>query len=160
VPGVATVASVVAFDDPVVVISPLRAGIVVTCPAVSPAAVPVAFVRTTEFGVPRFGAVNVGPIARTIEPDPVEVSSDQTPELSKGKPEELDQFWFVPPFADPTNPVTLVALVALVAVEAFPVSAPIKFVAVTELEKTAVWFARSSRVFAPPDISQRLCVAE
>jgi hypothetical protein len=58
---------------PVEVIGPVRLAFVVTDPAVRPAAVPVMFVPTSADGVPRFGVVSVGDVARTPEPVPVVV---------------------------------------------------------------------------------------
>ena len=44
---------------------PVRSALVVTVPAVNPAAVPVRFVATPEVGVPNTGVTNVGEVART-----------------------------------------------------------------------------------------------
>jgi hypothetical protein len=59
---------------PVDVIAPVKLALVVTFPAVRPAAVPVMFVPTKADGVPRAGVTSVGDVANTKEPEPV--SSD------------------------------------------------------------------------------------
>src|SRR5665213_2890866 len=60
---------VVAF--PLLVTSPVKLALVVTVPAVSPEAVPVALVRTAADGVPRLGVTKTGEVAKTAAPDPV-----------------------------------------------------------------------------------------
>lgn len=60
----------------------MRLALVVTFPAVSPAAVPVIFVPTKEDGVPREGVTSVGLVACTTLPDPVVVPAIRFPELS------------------------------------------------------------------------------
>src|SRR6185295_10753403 len=62
---------------PTEVTIPVRLALVVTFPAVSPAAVPVTLVITPDVGVPKIGAMNVGVLLNTNRPDPV--SSDITP---------------------------------------------------------------------------------
>ena len=64
-----TVAKVVAL--PTEVTSPVKLALVVTVPAVSPAAVPVMLVPTKAEGVPRSGVINVGEVAKTNNPEPV-----------------------------------------------------------------------------------------
>ena len=61
--------TVVAF--PTEVASPVKFGMVVTLPAVSPAAVPVIFVPTRVDGVPRLGVTKVGELEKTKLPVPV-----------------------------------------------------------------------------------------
>lgn len=56
---------------PTEVTAPVRLALVVTLPAVRPAAVPVMFVPTKVDGVPRFGVTNVGLVAKTKAPVPV-----------------------------------------------------------------------------------------
>ena len=57
---------------PVVVIGPVMFALVVTCPAVKPAAVPVAFVNTAALGVPKSGVIKAGlSFITNVEPDPV-----------------------------------------------------------------------------------------
>ena len=62
---------------PTLVIGPVRFAFVVTVPAVSPEAVPVALVATNVDGVPRSGVTSVGDVPNTSKPDPV--SSEITP---------------------------------------------------------------------------------
>jgi hypothetical protein len=63
-------AILVAF--PTLVIGPVRLALVVTVPAVNPAAVPVMFVPTNADGVPRFGVISVGEVFITkVLPVPV-----------------------------------------------------------------------------------------
>jgi hypothetical protein len=59
---------------PTLVTAPVKLALVVTEPAVRPAAVPVMFVPTNALGVPRAGVTSVGLVANTS--DPVPVSSD------------------------------------------------------------------------------------
>jgi hypothetical protein len=56
---------------PTLVTAPVRLALVVTEPAVKPAAVPVMFVPTSADGVPRAGVTRVGLVANTNEPVPV-----------------------------------------------------------------------------------------
>jgi hypothetical protein len=56
---------------PTEVASPVRLALVVTLPAVSPAAVPVIFVPTRAEGVPKAGVTRVGLVANTTAPLPV-----------------------------------------------------------------------------------------
>ena len=56
---------------PVLVIGPVRLALVVTVPAVNPAAVPVIFVPTNALGVPNAGVTRVGLVANTAAPLPV-----------------------------------------------------------------------------------------
>ena len=53
------------------VIAPVRLALVVTLPAVRPAAVPVIFVPTNALGVPNAGVTSVGLVAKTFAPLPV-----------------------------------------------------------------------------------------
>lgn len=76
-PAEATVASVVAF--PTDVTSPVKLALVVTFPAVSPAAVPVMFVPTKKLGVPRFGVTSVGLLDSTTFVVPVLVVTPVPP---------------------------------------------------------------------------------
>ena len=62
------VVGAVAADTATVVVADFKP---LATPAVKPAAVPVAFVRTTADGVPRAGVTNVGDVAHTAEPVPV-----------------------------------------------------------------------------------------
>jgi len=71
-----TVASVVTFDDPVLVTSPVIAAFVVTVPAVNPEAVPVILVPTRAEGVPNAGVTSVGEVARTTAPLPVVLAAE------------------------------------------------------------------------------------
>jgi hypothetical protein len=56
---------------PTDVIAPVRFALVVTVPAVSPAAVPVMLVPTRVEGVPKFGETSIGELAKTRAPVPV-----------------------------------------------------------------------------------------
>jgi hypothetical protein len=56
---------------PVDVICPVKLALVVTLPAVKPAAVPVALVITPDAGVPSAGVTNDGLVANTATPLPV-----------------------------------------------------------------------------------------
>jgi hypothetical protein len=56
---------------PTDVIAPVRLALVVTLPAVRPAAVPVMLVPTSAEGVPSAGVVSVGDVANTSAPVPV-----------------------------------------------------------------------------------------
>jgi hypothetical protein len=56
---------------PTEVTAPVKLALVVTLPAVNPAAVPVIFVPTKVDGVPRFGVTKVGLVANTKAPEPV-----------------------------------------------------------------------------------------
>lgn len=56
---------------PLEVIGPVRFALVVTVPAVNPAAVPVMFVPTSALGVPRAGVTRVGLVLITTFPVPV-----------------------------------------------------------------------------------------
>ena len=56
---------------PTLVTAPVKVALVVTLPAVKPAAVPVMFVPTNALGVPRAGVTSVGLVANTNEPVPV-----------------------------------------------------------------------------------------
>ena len=73
----ASFAMVVAF--PTEVTSPVRFALVVTLPAVKPAAVPVMLVPTSAEGVPRSGVTRVGEVALTTLPEPVVDISSTTP---------------------------------------------------------------------------------
>jgi hypothetical protein len=64
---------------PVEVIAPVKLALVVTLPAVSPAAVPVMFVPTRAEGVPRAGVTRVGELDSTTLPVPVEVVTPVPP---------------------------------------------------------------------------------
>ena len=87
-PITAALVTVVAL--PVEVTSPVKFALVVTVPAVKPAAVPVMFVPTKVLGVPRFGVTNVGLVANTATPVPV--SSLNAP----AKPAELVSVFCLP----------------------------------------------------------------
>ena len=51
---------------------------------------PVAWVKTTEVGVPRFGVINVGDVASTVWPEPVAVVDPVPPlETERGTPSEV-----------------------------------------------------------------------
>lgn len=69
----------VAFPEEV--IGPVKLALVVTDPAVKPAAVPVIFVPTRADGVPRLGVTKVGLVARTTEPVPEVVPAVRLPPL-------------------------------------------------------------------------------
>ena len=56
---------------PTLVTAPVKLALVVTFPAVRPAAVPVMFVPTSALGVPRAGVTSVGLVANTNDPEPV-----------------------------------------------------------------------------------------
>jgi hypothetical protein len=56
---------------PTEVTAPVKLALVVTLPAVKPAAVPVMFVPTKALGVPRAGVTSVGELANTKAPVPV-----------------------------------------------------------------------------------------
>jgi hypothetical protein len=56
---------------PTLAIGPVRLALVVTVPAVRPAAVPVKLVATPEEGVPNAGVINVGDVCKTTAPVPV-----------------------------------------------------------------------------------------
>lgn len=74
--AVANCAEVKAPNDvalPIEVTAPVKLALVVTFPAVSPAAVPVMLVPTSADGVPNAGVTKVGEVARTIAPEPVVV---------------------------------------------------------------------------------------
>ena len=64
---------------PTDVTMPVRLALVVTVPAVKPAAVPVMFVPTRVDGVPRFGVTSVGLSDSTLLPVPVEVVTPVPP---------------------------------------------------------------------------------
>jgi hypothetical protein len=77
---------------PIEVIGPVKLALVVTLPAVKPAAVPVMFVPTKAEGVPRAGVTSVGLLLKTTDPVPVLLV---TP---------------VPPLATGSVPLTCVAI--------------------------------------------------
>ena len=56
---------------PTEVTPPVKLALVVTFPAVNPAAVPVMLVPTKLVGVPRSGVVKAGLVAKTKAPEPV-----------------------------------------------------------------------------------------
>ena len=66
-----TAAFVTVVVFPTEVTSPVRFGMVVTEPAVNPAAVPVMFVPTNVDGVPKLGVTRVGELEKTKFPVPV-----------------------------------------------------------------------------------------
>ena len=66
------------------VTSPVRLALVVTVPAVNPAAVPVILVPTKANGVPKSGVTSVGDVDKTTSPVPVEVVVP-VPPLRTGK---------------------------------------------------------------------------
>ena len=61
----------IAVALPTDVMSPVKLALVVTLPAVKPAAVPVTFVITPDEGVPKAGVTSVGLVANTAAPVPV-----------------------------------------------------------------------------------------
>ena len=65
---------------PVEVIAPVRLALVVTLPAVRPAAVPVMFVPTSAEGVPSAGVTSVGLVFSTTDPVPVDVVTPVPPD--------------------------------------------------------------------------------
>ena len=65
---------------PVEVTAPVRLALVVTLPAVRPAAVPVMFVPTSADGVPRAGVTRVGLVESTTDPVPVDVVTPVPPD--------------------------------------------------------------------------------
>jgi len=67
------VCAAIAVAFPEDVIGPVRFALVVTVPAVNPAAVPVTFVITPDDGVPKAGVTSEGLVALTGAPDPVAV---------------------------------------------------------------------------------------
>ncbi len=69
---------------PTEVTMPVRLALVVTVPAVRPAAVPVMFVPTRADGVPRAGVTRVGLFDKTTAPVPVEVVTP-VPPLATGR---------------------------------------------------------------------------
>ena len=96
---------------PVEVIAPVKLALVVTLPAVSPAAVPVMFVPTSADGVPRAGVTNVGDVANTSAPEPVSsvtaaarLAEDGVPsQVATPEPKDVIP---VPPLATGRVPVT------------------------------------------------------
>ena len=64
---------------PVEVTAPVRLALVVTLPAVRPAAVPVMFVPINALGVPSAGVTSVGLVDNTVEPVPVLVVTPVPP---------------------------------------------------------------------------------
>src|SRR5665213_26779 len=61
---------------PTEVTGPVKLALVVTVPAVSPAAVPVIFVPTKALGVPKSGVIRVGLVCKTtVLPVPVVVAA-------------------------------------------------------------------------------------
>jgi hypothetical protein len=56
---------------PTLVTTPVKLALVVTLPAVKPAAVPVILVPTNALGVPNAGVTSVGLVANTSAPEPV-----------------------------------------------------------------------------------------
>jgi len=64
---------------PTLVTAPVRFALVVTLPAVKPAAVPVMFVPTKADGVPSAGVTRVGDVDKTTLPEPVEVVTPVPP---------------------------------------------------------------------------------
>ena len=65
---------------PTEVTAPVRFALVVTFPAVNPAAVPVIFVPTKVEGVPKLGVTRVGEVSKTNLPVPV-APVDVTPSI-------------------------------------------------------------------------------
>lgn len=59
------------MEFPIELISPVKFALVVTVPAVRPAAVPVIFVPTRADGVHNAGVMSVGLVANTADPLPV-----------------------------------------------------------------------------------------
>jgi len=85
---------------PVEVTWPVKLALVVTLPAVRLAAVPVAFVSTTDAGVPKVGVISVGELANTSAPVPVSSVIAVAKLALDGVPKNVDT-----PDARPTRPV-------------------------------------------------------
>ena len=92
---------------PTEVTMPVRFALVVTLPAVKPAAVPVMLVPTRAEGVPRFGVTRVGLVANTAAPLPVSSVSAPAKSAELNDPREVA----VP--TDVTAPVRLPVPAAL-----------------------------------------------
>ena len=92
---------------PTEVTMPVRFALVVTVPAVKPAAVPVMLVPTRAEGVPRFGVTRVGLFAKTLAPLPVSSVSAPAKSAELNDPREVT----VP--TDVTAPVRLPTPAAL-----------------------------------------------
>ena len=109
---------------PVDVTAPVKLALVVTLPAVKPAAVPVMFVPTSAEGVPRAGVTSVGLVANTA--DPVPVSSVKAP-LSCADVNEPSEVAFP---VDVTAPVKLAFVVTVAALPPMlkPAAVPVMFV--------------------------------
>jgi hypothetical protein len=105
---------------PVEVIAPVKLALVVTFPAVKPAAVPVMFVPTSADGVPSAGVTSVGLVANTAAPEPV--SSVKAP----ARLAELNEPNTVALPVEVIAPVKLALVVTLPAVS--PVAVPVMFV--------------------------------
>ena len=92
---------------PTDVIAPVRLALVVTVPAVNPAAVPVMLVPTSADGVPSAGVTSVGLVANTRDPLPVSsetaVASCADVAVSVLLPRLIDLFVSVSVVALPTN---------------------------------------------------------
>lgn len=76
------VCAVIDVTLPEELIGPVKFAFVVTVPAVKPAAVPVAFVRTAADGVPKLGVVKAQLVVRHTLPVPLTEYSPTTPALS------------------------------------------------------------------------------
>jgi hypothetical protein len=96
---------------PVEVIAPVKLALVVTLPAVKPAAVPVMFVPTNADGVPSAGVMSVGEVAKTRAPEPVSSVTAAMRLADDGVPKNVATF-----AARPETPVEIGSPVALVRV--------------------------------------------
>ncbi len=105
---------------PTEVIAPVRFALVVTLPAVRPAAVPVMLVPTNAEGVPRAGVINVGLVAKTAEPVPVSSVNAPSSWAEVNEPKDVA----LP--TEVTAPVKLAFVVTLPAVK--PDAVPVIFV--------------------------------
>ena len=96
---------------PTDVIAPVKLALVVTLPAVSPAAVPVIFVPTKAEGVPSAGVTRVGLVANTSDPVPVSSVTAASKLALDGVPRNV-----ATPVPNPLTPVLIGKPVALVSV--------------------------------------------
>ena len=91
--------------------APVKLALVVTVPAVRPAAVPVMFVPTNALGVPRAGVTSVGDVANTSEPVPVSSDTAVAKFAELGVAKKV-----ATPVPKPLTPVEIGRPVALVSV--------------------------------------------
>ena len=96
---------------PTEVIAPVKLALVVTLPAVSPAAVPVIFVPTKAEGVPNAGVTRVGLVANTSDPVPVSSVTAASKLALDGVAKNV-----ATPVPKPLTPVLIGKPVALVSV--------------------------------------------